>query len=226
MAFDESFRPRHYIDEHEAFELTGKPRKYREIVPNHFDGPIAEWADYRTVEFKELIVPVMTFPEQVGGEVHRVSWVFHSGYDAEAETDFSQYHIACDCFLMAEIAGETDSVLECSVLQKTINRRAAFWREELKLDKVLRACADSEEGRNKITLDRRFFATETIMWLLTNDYEHPESWFGNITSGEHSVSLLALVLQESPDSVRMLVEDLAEDGRLEYDGQETVLLAA
>ncbi len=226
MAHDESFRPRYYIDEREAYELIGSPRIYREIVSNKFDGPVAEWANYRTALFDDSISPVMTFPEQLGNDVHRVSWVSHSGKDPETGVPYSQHHVVCDCSLMAELAGEPGAIFDCSILQKTLARRAAYWRNELKLDKILRACIDSEDGRKNTTLDRQLFETETVKWLLTHDNEHPEDWFGNIVSGEHMVSLIALILQEPPEKVHQIAGNLAEDGYLEYDGQEVIRLAA
>lgn len=226
MAYDDTFKPRYYLHEKETFELLGKPRRIREVRPNNFAGPVAEWADYRTAVYEDKVIPVMTFPEQLGNDVHRVAWVNHSGYDFETGQDYAQHHIVCDCCLMAEISGEPDSIYECSTLQKTLKRRASFLRSTLMLDKILRACTDSEDGRLKVTLDRRFFAAETIMWLLHQDREHPESWMGNIVSGEHNLSLLGLILQQPPGGVRLLVEDLAEEGRVEFDGEYIVALTS
>jgi hypothetical protein len=224
MAFDDTFRPRSYIHEHDTFDVLGKPMRLQEIKPSNFDGPVAEWAEYRAAFYNEMISPVMTFPEADGDDIHRVSWVYHA--ERDSETGFinaEHHHIACDCSMMAELSGEPDSIFECPTLQKTINRRAGLIRGTLMLDRILRACRDSEDSHSKVTLDRQFYTAETIMWIMRQDREHPESWMGNVVSGEHTVSLLALIVQEPPDNLRVLVEDLTYDDRLEFDG-ETVKL--
>lgn len=220
MAFDDTFRPRSFIHERDTFLLVGKPTRVHEIRANNFDGPIAEWADYRSTAFNEIVAPVMTFPEGSGDELHRVAWVYHAERDpGTGEVIRHNHHVACDCSMMAELSGEPDSIFECPTLQKTINRRASLIRGTLMLDRIFRACIDSEDSRSTVTLNRYDIASETIMWVLQQDKVHPESWMGNVTSGEHSVSLLGLILQEPPEKVRSLVEDLEDDGRIESYGE-------
>jgi hypothetical protein len=128
MSYDDSFRPRAYIHEHDTFDVIGKPMRIQEIKPNQFDGPIAEWADYRAANFNDKIVPVITLPEGEGDDLHRVSWVYHEWRDNEADSTHAMHHIACDCSIMAEISGEPESILECDTLQKTLNLRAGLIR--------------------------------------------------------------------------------------------------
>lgn len=226
MSYEDPFRPSSYIHEHDTFDVIGKPLRIREIRPSNFDGPVKEWAEYRTAVFGDIVRDVLTLPEDHDGNTHRVSWVYHAGRDIETDEAYARHHIACDCSLMAELSGEADSIFECPVLQKTLNRRTGLVRGTLLLDKLIRACIDSEDSRSSITLDRGFIESETIMWIMRQDNEHPESWMGNITSGEHTVSLIGLIIQKPPDNVRSLVEYLADEGRLEFDGEETLRLAA
>ncbi len=227
MAFDDTFRPRSYIHEHDTFDVLGKPKRVREIKATGWDGPVAEWADYRGVVFDEIVAPVISLPEANGDEIHRVAWVYHAERDPETHVVCSEHHhIACDCSMMAELSGEPESIYECDVLQKALNRQAGLVRGTLLLDKILRTCRDSEESRTQATFDRRAIVAETIIWILKQDAQHPESWMGNIISGEHTVSLLGLITQEPPEELRPLLEDLEEDGRLDLDEEVVRLRAA
>lgn len=219
MSFDETFRPSYHFHERDVFDVLGKPLRIREIRPSNFDGPVAEWANYREAVFNDSVTPIVTIPEGDGDDIHRVSWVHHSWLDRETESMHDQYHIACDCSMMAELEGDPDSIFECPTLQKTLNRRASLIRGTLLLDKIFRACRDSEDSRSQVTLDRQFFVVETIMWIMERDRSHPDSWVGNVASGEHTASLLGLILQEPPDNVRAIAEDLVDEGRLEFDGE-------
>ncbi len=221
MSFDETLRPHSNFDESVVFELVGKAQEVRELRPSNFEGPVAVWANVREQKFGDTILPRHVYTERSGDEEHRVAWVYHSGIDFESGETFSDHHIACDCLLEAEQSDSQDPILplDCDALRSVLNKRAWFVNATFRIDEVMKVFKDGKAGDYEQLPAVHDFSVRTIAYLLEHDTRHPESWVGNVITGQHQVSLLSVVMQQPPEIIRWYGELLEQTGLVEFDGE-------
>lgn len=223
MAFDDTFKHRVKIDEEAVFGLTGKAREVLELRPSHFAGPVAEWAEERENQFGDTVIPRHVYMEVQNGKSHRVAWVYHRGYNLDAETDYEEHHIVCDCLLNAERAGEPERMFECPAVFTTLTKRAAFINFTYKTDEVARAFMDPDIDDFGQPPKYHEFNIKTMAMVLEHDLRHPESWMANLTNGMHHASSMAVILQLPREVVCWYAKSMEQAGFIDFDGENMCL---
>lgn len=232
MAFDETFRPTPKINEIETFQLIGKPREFRELRPSNFDGPVAEWADWRMHALGETIVPRHVYIDSLpGGEEHRVAWVYHDGFNPDSATSYCMHHVACDCSLEVDHAETLEERAEimsnCPSLTTVLQRRAWLVNATYGIDTILNHYTyDAQSEPEEQSPEVRQFLSGAIAQILEHDFRHPESWMANVESGWNLVNLLAVTLQIPPEHVLEYAQQLERMGYVELNDDAVSLSAS
>lgn len=226
MAFDDTFRFTPPVDEREVFGLIGKAKKVRELQASGFEGPVAQWAELRQQRFGDTVIPRHTYLERIDNKPHRVSWVYHNELDFENGQNHCFHHIVCDCALEIEYSGTEEfyAIFGCQALMSVLNKRAWLVNATYMIDEVRSPFFQPELDDLGQTNAYHNLGVRTIAYLLEYDARHPEGWVANVMSGEHTASLLGLVLQQQPAVVRWYAELLQQEEVIDFDG-ETLRLA-
>lgn len=193
----------------------------RVVAIGGLEGPIGEWAEYRTRKFGEKIVSKFLYPEEVGGRLHRVAWLERKGIETEKGTPFHLHHIACDCIV--EVEDDWTTIFSCPGVHSALNHRAIVVAGQYGFNEIAAYFKTAEDGFPELTEKGKALAAATITALLERDKYHPSSWVANLVSGQHEVSLLAIIMNEHPDLVRELVREMEDSGLISVEGESVEL---
>lgn len=195
--------------------------------------PMAEWMA-KAHSIGATVVPRQVYNVRLFEQHdHRVGW-FYSSY-REEDRVIDQHHIACDCIASIDNPVEDmDKIIDCTAVIHALNHRAARVGEVLGSKQILEYYGKSE-GALTVKACAVISAKALINFVMNHEKVHPESWWANVVSGEHQISLLASILQvepySDPDSetssltLQDIVEEMHEDGslRLHDDGMTVSL---
>ena len=186
------------LDEELVFDLIKKPQEIVEVQPSNFVGRVAIWAEEVEQRYGDSVIPRTTYTEN---GPHRVSWVYHEGEDSVTGEPFCTHHIACD-FIGGLEGNSTDSEVDYIVLCDALTFR------------------DTETGDFEQPITYHWMALESIKALMKLDAEHPAEWPANLKNGEHSVSVMATMLQLNPEVVKWYGRNLEQEGIIsDFDGE-------
>jgi hypothetical protein len=179
-----------------------------------YTGEIPAWAQRRTRTLGEFIEPRQLYIGWVGDLPHKVAWVDHVGLDNRTGSSYHRHHVVCDCFFYddKDIFNEKE-IMNCSVLQNAILRRADFTAQQMTIDTIIDSFSSTSQGRG-IDL---FLLQRMIEDILVLDSKHPEEWAGNIISGEHDIALLSMIMRQPVEVVESSVQLLKLEGKVDVE---------
>lgn len=219
MAFDDTFKHRIKIDEEVVFGLTGKAKEILEVQPNHFAGPVAQWAEERAEKFGDTVIPRHVYMEVQNGRSHRVAWVYHRGYNLDTEEGYEEHHIACDCLLQIVEQDRNEVMKECPAIFNTLTKRAAFVNFTYKTDEIARSLANPDLGDFEQPKTYHEINLKTMAMVLEHDLRHPEAWMANWVNGINHAGSMSVILQLPREVVCWYAENLQEAGYIDFDGE-------
>lgn|GEM_PF-4398932 len=174
-----------------------------------FVGDLADYSEDRA-SYGDVIDPVHLYVMADGQTLHNVAWVHRTNLDWQTDGYTGGYsemhHIACDCLPEAESHGQTEAIFTCNALVAALKNRA-------------------EEVRQTASIEDDYAKRRLILRLLRADREYPQSWPANVLQGEHQIFLLSMILQEHPVEVKCHVDQLVDEGKVDFQDDEIVRLA-
>ena len=225
MAYGESFRTYPTFDDQEVFELTGHSQSVIRLEPNHFEGPVAQWANDRIRKFGETIVPRQVYVEQPPYKrPHRVAWIYHEGRNTETGQEFSMHHVACDCSGDIENANspqERQEIVDnCPGLVPVLAKQADLVNADYAINQIMEGLPYyQKEPMEEQTPKVQEFVARSILYLLEHDYRHPESWIANIENGWTLTNLMADVLKVKQNDIDWVTSEILEpEGSITVEG--------
>lgn len=205
----------------------------QEADERFFIGEIAFWRLYREEIFGETNRALSLIPVVQNGESHDVVWLERRRIDPNTGESYSFHHAACKCLTEAEFCGidGMEAIQECEAWLLGIYQRAADIKyktqkdleEMLALSTQLKGIRLDDVPLEDPDLDP---LDEAILHHLRLVKSRPQYWEGNILGGQHQLPLLSIITGHELPQLTEHVEALAEAGYVDFDGDQTVKLAA
>jgi len=191
------------------------------------------WRHFRLKRFGESNRALTLLPMTKNGARHDVVWLERSWVDPNSDRAKTVHHAACRCLVESDLNGddEFEAMQKCSALQAGILYRSLEVNHQLGLDfgQMLAKSAElsdvEHEGINfhGMELDP---VDEAMLFHLRTIKRQPQYWEGNVWGGEHQLHLLSVVTGFEVGQLAEHALALAENGWVDYDGDQTVRLAA
>jgi hypothetical protein len=198
----------------------------------------AEEADFwrlaRKERYDESNRALSIVPLIKSGERHDVAWLERSRRNSDTGETVVMHQAACKCIAKSEFEGdiEMSAMQDCDAWKAGLIQRALQINHQTSLDlgqmynlamPLFEATQDGWVPPADLGLDP---VDEAMMVYLKSVSKTPSYWAGNIKGGSHELPLLSVVTGFQFDHLSEHAHSLAKYGWIEFDGEQTVRLAA
>jgi hypothetical protein len=196
-----------------------------------FLGDTDYWRQYREQIYGESNRALTLVPVVKDGQRHDVAWLERTWRDADSGETHTAHHAACRCLADAEFTTEDSirAMLECEAWQLGVINRAAeiHRRNQNDLSELVPSATPlKEETLFGVSFEGIDPLEAALLYHLGVVRSRPQYWEGNIKGGEHQLHLLSVITGFDPVKLAERASSLSEGGVVEFDGDQTVKLAA
>lgn len=187
-------------------------------------GSLGGWTQER-LEEGEDIKAISIVPSVLDGDEHNVFFLHRRGIDHESGLPFDVRHVACAH--IEEAYAEDDPRLEkmfaCETLMEGIISRANGVKIELPLGWVWDMYIRINDNLTGASVNP---VQSAMLNILVLEKKQPDHWYANPVGGAHELALLSIILGKEQAELAENAHELSETGIIDFDGEQTVRLAA
>lgn len=187
-------------------------------------GSLSEWI-MEQKQAGELIEARWVTPSTKDGSEHNVYFLDRRSVDPLTEEPIHFRHVACGCIEQSYEEGDPElhTMFACETLLDGVLTRAEEVKNELSLADAWEQYVKIDDSLTDVSLNP---ITAAMLDLLVREKSRHDYWFANPIGGAHELAILSIILGRQPDELVQHAQDLSRDGLIEYDGDQTIKLAA
>jgi len=198
-----------------------------------FLGDAEYWRIFRKEVFGEHNRALALIPMVKDGQRHDVAWLERSWVDQTTGESHTVHHAACPCMIECEFSdGDGLAAMgDCEawrtgILSRAIDinhKNSRDFGQMLSISAPLKDVERSGVPFEELALDP---VDEVLLHHLRVVKNQPHYWEGNVRGGEHQLHLLSVITGYPPSQLTEHALSLAEEGWVDFDGDQTIRLAA